>query len=85
MNVIIETIKRIFLWLYSVVVRATISQIIHESIISMLATVVIILSDKLGWKNRSIQNSIKKSPFIQKNDLIFNIFNKLKVKHYICL
>ena len=73
-SVKIESIKRSFLWLYSVVVHATNSPIAQEIRISMLVIRIIILNDKLGWKNRSIQKRMKNNPLIQKNDLILSIF-----------
>jgi hypothetical protein len=73
-SVKIEITKRSFLWLYSVVVHATNNPIAQEIRISMLVIRIIILNDKLGWKNRSIQKRMKNSPLIQKNHLILSIF-----------
>jgi hypothetical protein len=73
-SVMIESIRRIFLLLYSAVVRATNNPIAHAISISILIILIIISNDNLGWKNKSIQNNMKNIPFIQKNNLIFDIF-----------
>ncbi len=71
----IEIINKVVLWLYSGVLRVTNNPMIHEISISILDSIMIILSDRFGWKNNSNQNSMKIIPFIRKNDFIFNIFN----------
>jgi hypothetical protein len=73
-SVMIESIRRTFLLLYSAVVRATNNPMAHAISISILIIRIIILNDILGWKNKSIQNKMKNIPFIQKNNLIFDIF-----------
>lgn len=77
----IEIINNVVLWLYSGVLRVTNNPISHEIRISILDRIMMILSDKFGWKNNSNQNSMKIIQFIRKNDFIFSILIIYKINN----